>query len=122
MTTEPLVLTEPLTLVCESCLKPVIGRTGYVCLDPGNNAWHVFHRGPRCDPNSVGCYWFPTYRIGSAEDLLARTAFMLRQGWLGDTDWADFLFRILTSNGWNGRLLSGSGGRPDQSDYTQEEA
>jgi hypothetical protein len=121
MTTEPLVLSEPLTLSCESCLKPVIGRGGYVCLDPGDNTWHVYHHGPRCSPdNLVGCYWFPTYQMGTAEDLLGRTAFMLRQGWLGSTDWADFVFGILKSNGWNGRLLSGSGGRPDQTDYQEE--
>jgi hypothetical protein len=97
--------TGTLVLPCEVCRKPTnssprasaTGRRDFVCLDHGDDSWHCFHYG--CAPElPADIYWFPTYRVATAEDLLDKTASMLRTGWLGSTDWGDFIHRILRAN------------------------
>jgi hypothetical protein len=96
-----------LVLLCEVCRRPTssssrqadaTGRRDFVCLDHGDDSWHIFHFG--CAPTSLTAdvFWFPTFRIATAMDLLDKTASMLRTGPLGQTDWADFIHRIVRAN------------------------
>ena len=45
-------------------------------------------------------YWFDAYRCSTAFDLLGWTAHLLGKKWLEDTDWDEFIYRVLRANGW----------------------
>jgi hypothetical protein len=112
--------TTTLTLSCEVCRrpcevrrKPNSGRRDFICLDHGDDAWHIFHYG--CAPNlDASVFWFPTYLVADPLDLLDRTASMLRSGWLGATDWGDFIHRIVRAN-QNAEIASQGLAKPSES-------
>jgi hypothetical protein len=94
-----------LVLPCEVCRKPCevsrrpnSGRRDFIVLDHGDHSWHIYHFGCRPKLLDASVYWFPTYMVADPVALLDRTASMLRTGWLGTTDWADFLHRIVRAN------------------------
>lgn len=59
--------------------------------------WLVHHK--NCDPNpGEYCYWFYVNRADTHEKLLSWTAHLLDKSWLQDTDWADFLYSLISES------------------------
>ena len=67
---------------------------------PDPAPWHIYHRACDPDPDDNSEYWFDAYRCSTAFDLLGWTAHLLGKKWLEDTDWDEFIYRVLRANGW----------------------
>ena len=71
-----------------------ISKGDIIVLDHSDDTWHIYHHG--CAPNlTADIIWFPTYLVADPVALLDKTASLLRTGWLGDTDYADFIHKIV---------------------------
>lgn len=61
--------------------------------------WHIYHRD--CDPDPGGnFYLLEAWQCNTERDFLGWSAFLFGTSWLRYTDWDEFVFRVLQTNGW----------------------